>query len=266
MVADTLVARHGIKGRRVPACQSVRWSFSSFAIGKGRTRADRRTVLGGRVLRSGRVVMKPCSACEKSKRTYSISASSESCSECAARGTRCSLFVSNAKWERLEKNRDSLRAQLLAARTETDRLYKEEERIRQEEEASLAREKSLQTRLRFLERREAEFVARDLSSIEELERLEQEESGTIPSSLAEAPQPVVAENSSARNPPAADLVLDPSPVDWARTDPLGFHPWNPVNWLQSGSTAPLNFAALDQTSEGFAGGTAPVSSGSPSGT
>ena len=227
-------------------------------MGKGRTRADRRNVLGGRVLRSGRIVMRPCSACEKSKRTCSISTSSESCSECASRGTQCSLFVSDVKWERLEKNRDSLRAQLKAARTETDRL-------RDEEKASQAREEQLQVRLRFLERREAEFVARDLSSIEELERLEQEESGTTLSSSAGSSQPA-AGNSSVQSSPVANLALDPSPVDWIRTDPLGLHPWNPVNWLQSGSTVPLNFAALDQTSEGFVGGTAPVSSGSPSGT
>ena len=123
----------------------------------------------------------------------------------------------------------------------------------------------VEKQLRLLDRRGAEYVARDLSSVEELERLEQEESGTTASSPTEAPQPVV-ENSSGQSPPVANLALDPSPVDWARTDPLGLHPWNPVNWLQSGSTVPLNFAALDRTSEGFAGGTVPVSSGSPSGT
>ena len=240
-------------------------------MGKGRTRADRRTALGGQVLRSGRVVMRPCSACAKAKRPCVLSAIADSCKECLSRGNRCDLFVSGRKWSSWEKSLEKLQSDLKEACQEADRQSAAASSSRRLAEDAHAREERLRKQIRFLEERGAEYVARDLSSIEELERLEQDESGTTPSSPNEAPQPV-AENSSAQNPPAANLASDPLStihpllVNWALADPDGTHPSNPVNWPQPDLAAPFDFAAVDRTFEGFAGGTAPVSSGSPSGT
>ena len=244
--------------------------------GKVSSRADRNVVESGRVLRSSRRVMKPCSSCVKSRRDCRMSLSSGCCTECLSRGSRCELFVPDSKWDAHEKSRDKLLDQRNEVRRKIDSLRAQEDQafdlLRQEEIQLLERrraaqeqfllerrqiqatEERLDVQIRFLERREKDYVSRDLASIEEMKRLEIAEAEA--NGLPRPESPVVEEA-----PP-----LDPLTADWFLLDPYKIHPLNPASWLQPALAAPFDFAAVDQTSEGSAGGTVPVSSGNSAGT
>ena len=221
--------------------------------GKISSRADRSGVLGGRVLRRSRRVMKPCSSCVKGRRECRMSLSSGCCTECLSRGSRCELFVPDAKWDAHEKSRDKLLDQRNELRRELDSLREEEDRILRRRMAVQASEDRLGVQIRFLERREHDYVSRDMASVEEMKRLE----------LAEA-------EANGLPPPESPVVEDPPPLDplntnWSFLDPYKIHPLNPAAWPQPELAVPSDFVVVDQSSEGFAGGTVPVSSGSSSG-
>ena len=213
--------KNSMSATSVPDCSSSLSFRVAMPKGKNQSRADRRAARGARIFASGIEAKRPCSCCKKEKRSCRISLSSESCSECAQRGTRCDLFVSDLKWERLEKNRDLLRAKIEESRREQDLLReavrirleesrREEDRLREAERTAFAAETRLKTQLRFLERREAEFVARDFSSIEDLEELERREAEGSPVTASSSTE-------SSRPAPSDNLPLG-GDLDWSLAD------------------------------------------------
>ena len=176
-----------------------------------------------------------------------MSLTSGSCFECTSRGSRCSLFVPEKQWNDHEESRDKLLVQRNEVRRKIDELRKAERDAR-------ATEDRLDTQLRFLERRERDYFACDGASLEEMRRLELAEAKAKGLPLPEPP--------GVEDPPP----LDPLTTNWSLLDPYKIHPLNPAAWPPPAVAAPFDFAVVDQPSEGSAGGTIPVSSGSSSGT
>lgn len=61
--------------------------------------AARRHVLASRVLKFGRVMPTPCSACRRLKSVCRVDRSSGRCAECIARQRKCDLVVTEADCE-----------------------------------------------------------------------------------------------------------------------------------------------------------------------
>ena len=110
-----------------------------------------------------------------------------------------------------------------------------------ESQDAFARVRNLEAREAFLERQQVDAIRDGMAHLEEWEREDDPNWDKVPE----------AESSRSVEPSGGVAGDDPSSL--LSLDSFLNHDW-------------LNSAALDRTSEGFAGGTAPVSSGSPSGT
>ena len=162
----------------------------------------RHHALASRVLKFGRVMPSPCSACRRSKTVCRVDRSSSRCAECIAKQRKCDLIVLDSEcWSsRLlvfrvltftGKKIDSEREKIAKEICET-------EEARQQLEESLLASSSKISRLRkqldFVDNRERSLISRELASIEEVERLEAEPSAATlspssdPSLLSPAPR------------------------------------------------------------------------------
>jgi len=184
-----------------PRSKAVRPSLLNMPKSQANSSARRRA-LAAKILKFGRVMPSPCSACRRSKTVCRVDRSSGRCAECIAKQRKCDLIVSDSEcWS----------SRLLVLRvltftgkkidSERERIAKEireTEEARQQLEESLLASSSKISRLRkqldFVDDRERSLISRELSSIEEVERLEAEPSAATsspssdPSLLSPAPR------------------------------------------------------------------------------
>ena len=99
--------------------------------------------------RLSEVAMRPCNNCRRLGKTCLVGVESDRCAECVAQARKCDLAPSPGEWDRIEKERKRVFAQV----SET-----------------MAKASRLQKQLESLEKRKQELVERELRNIEELER------------------------------------------------------------------------------------------------
>src|SRR5436190_20559679 len=183
-----------------PRSKAVRPSLLNMPKSQANSSARRRA-LAAKILKFGRVMPSPCSACRRSKTVCCVDRSSGRCAECIAKQRKCDLIVLDSEcWSSCLLVLRVLTSTGKKIDSERERIAKEireTEEARQQLEESLLASSSKISRLRkqldFVDDREHSLISRELSSIEEVERLEAEPSAATlspfsdPSLLSPAP-------------------------------------------------------------------------------
>ena len=99
--------------------------------------------------------MRPCDRCINHAKECRISEESSRCSECLLSNVPCSLYVSDADWDRIDRDQVKLKKRL-------ETLYAEQSSL-------FAKEAKLSAKLSSVKRRGREMFTRELANINKLE-------------------------------------------------------------------------------------------------